>query len=436
MRNSNCLSVNNKRTARTSFGMFLFPWLFFLLSCVPENSDELSSQTDASPLFKEANRANVGKFTALLNRSLRVPEVRRFLKQETQGRFDGDYDVLYAAIKDKQIGVGDSKGRSELLTFEQVLFRQSNNGRTEIDVSFLDQIVAEYPLLQISIPETSIHSVETWDELTVTPYVAILDETTYDELTTTHLDGYDPNGNPILVDANNEPSEIYVVVGPSERVIAVDKSTGSAIARSKSCARLLFEDDLYYYYSRPSYEACYFYGDMAGNNTGTGSSSVASACRSYGKEEWLYQINCTNINNYEKWHQGAPELRIRVMSPEFSFSSLIHTGEMEPSKRKDIKNKWWTKEGQLFKWSEQYSGEAVVYYWYEVDGGPQVKEIKLNAGYSKKDGFKVEASTTINIGKRDDSIGEKLVIIDNCPAGSSSEQTYDLFSLMWKVKIK
>ncbi|MCU0358100.1 MAG: hypothetical protein MUE95_11030, partial [Cyclobacteriaceae bacterium] len=252
-------------------------------------------------------------------------------------------------------------------------------------------------------------------------------------------EGFDPVGNPISVDVNNEPDQLFVVVGPSERVIAVNKSDGSIIARISSCdTQILYEDDMWIYYDRLSYENCYYYGDPVPNQNGTGSNStgVTSTCRSFGKEEWLYQINCTNINNYEKWIQGAPELRVRVMSPEFSFSSLIHTGEMEPSKRRDIKNKWWTKEGQLFKWSEQYSGEAVVYYWYEVDGGPQVKEIKLNAGYTKKDGFKVEASTTINIGKRDDSIGEKLVIIDNCPQGSTIIQTYDLFSLMWKVKIK
>jgi hypothetical protein len=240
------------------------------------------------------------------------------------------------------------------------------------------------------------------------------------------------------VDANNEPNELFVVIGPSERVIAVNKGDGLVVARRTSCATLLFEDTDYYYYSRPSYESCYYYGDVVDSRAGTnaGSTNTTSTCRTFGKEEWLYQINCTNINNYEKWHQGAPELRIRIMSPEFSFSSLIHTGEMEPSKRKDIKNKWWTKEGQLFKWSEQYSGEAVVVYWYEVDGGPQVKEIKLNAGYTKKDGLKVDVSTTINIGKRDDSIGEKLIIIDNCPTGATFEQTYDLFSLMWKVKIK
>lgn len=384
-----------------------------------DNLTEPESKTEIDEL--------AGKFSVLLNKAMERYEVRRFLKDKVIRKVDGDYNVLYTEIRNKRIEYKSEQGKIESITFEDLLVQQNTSGRiSAINPDFLQSLISVYPILQIAVPETATYTAEDWDTQNIKPSIAIL-ESDFDETTTQYVRGYDPDGNEIIVDAFNEPNNLFLVIGASERVIAISKTDGSIIAARTHVANLIFEDENYYYYDRALYE-----GSVAPTVEINSGSGTISPCRTWGDAEFLYQINCTDIKSYEHWIAGAPELRLQVFSPEFSFSSLIHTGEMEPRRRRDIKDKWWTKEVQLFKWSERFTGEGVVFFWYEVDGGARTKEIKLNAGYTKKDGTNISASTTIEIGKRDDKIGHLLITVDDCRQGS----IYDLVSIKWKTKIK
>jgi hypothetical protein len=402
--------------------------LLIMQSCDQDNLLETKTERTATERRQDELQS---KFAILLKDALAKPEVRVFLKEQAIENFNGDYGILYAKVRTEPIELAMDNGKVKKLSFEEVLAETPANGRSQyMDNSFLNTLVAEHPLLEISIPETASYTAETWETSTEQPSIAIVDSY-YDDQTTLYVQGYNPAGNEIMVDAVNEPSTLFLVVSASERIVAVSKIDGTTVQRTKACGSLLYEDDIYNYYERVSYETCSYPSPTPSTGGGSATSNV-STCRAYENTEWLYQINCTNLKSFEGWLRGAPELRVRVMSPKFSFSSLIHTGEMEPKRRSDINNKWWTKELQLFKWNTGYSGDAVVFYWYEVDGGAHVQEVKLNAGYTEKDGVKIEASTTITIGKKDESIGDLLVLIDDC----RSENIFDVASLSWKVKIK
>lgn len=163
---------------------------------------------------------NLGKALA---RSMKKPEVRAFLKEQSLEQFDGDYDIFFAAAKNKSIQT-DINGRMETLSFGDILTGNNSNTRIAGYTSLLDSIESEYPLLQVSIPALKDKSAEDWDTSTEEILVAVVDAD-QDDQTIDFITVYDSQGNEYQLDAYVDPEQIVAVIGMSERVVALEKGT-------------------------------------------------------------------------------------------------------------------------------------------------------------------------------------------------------------------
>ena len=87
--------------------------------------------------------------------------------------------------------------------------------------STIDDLTEKYPYLQISVPVNA----EEWDD-DYMPLVTFIPEE-YDELTTTEVTAYTPEGTTLALDAVNPPDEPVIVISMNERVeIVEDPKTG------------------------------------------------------------------------------------------------------------------------------------------------------------------------------------------------------------------
>ena len=94
--------------------------------------------------------------------SLVNSEVRNFLKEKTVQQFDGDYNFLIENSKEDQITT-TSNGRTESVTFGQLLAGASSNSSARQSATFLDSLSELYPLLQVAIPELEVGDAESWN---------------------------------------------------------------------------------------------------------------------------------------------------------------------------------------------------------------------------------------------------------------------------------
>ncbi len=180
------------------------------LDTYPEISDEMQGNYDRQmmQLAKAVNAA------VRENSSYRI-----LIKQEVSKQFDGDYDYLFSTAMSQtltpSIELMTRSGCDEDITVRELLsyYFEPSVIDTKSSLECLDDILAEYPELQVSVP---VHA-EEWDPENYTPIVAFIPEDCEYPKTKT-LPGIDSQGEMVEVDAINEPDEPVIVVGLSERL--------------------------------------------------------------------------------------------------------------------------------------------------------------------------------------------------------------------------
>lgn len=351
------------------------------------------------------------KFSLLLNDALQYKEVRQFLKDEVVKKIDGDFDILYAAVRNKPIVTRGVDGSTQTTTFENILLKGigKSTGRTSAENLFVDSIFNYFPVIQIAFPETSKNSPLTWNVSETVPYVTIV-ESDHDEATTKKLPAITPAGNHIEIDANVIPNEFFAVVGKSERIVAVktaDLSAHNKTARAVAGC-LVFEGDGYSYYTLS--QGC---GGGGGGGT-TGGGSTQPTCREYGVNEFLTQINVPDISSIESWVKGAPELKLQIKTANASGSQIdiFATGQLDAPSRDGIANSnWWDlTDIDMFQWSQPYTTGAVVYLWTEIDGGDLVT---VTIAYSPPNSG-LTVTLNFKIGDGDDQCGWRTLQLTEC----------------------
>ena len=143
------------------------------------------------------------EFGKALSKALVSDEgIRNFVRNKALIMMNGDYDILYALIKNEKLTSGKS-------------FRQSLLGYFD-DPNDLAVIESNSPLLTIfvpSLPENSF-SAERWNTETEIPYVAIRLSTTND------VPLISPEGEEYLLDSDMIPSYPVIVIKDNERLIS------------------------------------------------------------------------------------------------------------------------------------------------------------------------------------------------------------------------
>ena len=150
------------------------------------------------------------------------------IKEEVIKQFDGDYDVLLSAIAEMRLPEKEltTKGVS-YLTVKDMLNRYAEGGSAEgkggNSESFIDMLMAKYPLLQVSVPVNA----EKWVDEKYVPVVTFI-PFEYDELSTRFVTGYRPDGEMVMIDAVTPPDEPVIVIGLNERVSVPGDETKAA----------------------------------------------------------------------------------------------------------------------------------------------------------------------------------------------------------------
>ena len=199
--------------------------IILLMACIKEG-ENVFSQTEEVVLLENEYDIRVHDFAVALNKAIASNEdFRKLIKKEVLKQFDGDFDLLLSHsmtlevepsedMKTKNGYVGPVSVK-DLLSY---YFVNSYNP-TKSSSQSLDELIEDYPDLQISVPENA----EEWDTEEYVPNIAIV-PLDYEEFVTPEVPGIDSEGNEIQVDAVNKPAVPVIVVGLNERV------SGDAIA--------------------------------------------------------------------------------------------------------------------------------------------------------------------------------------------------------------
>ena len=330
---------------------------------------------------------NLGKALAA---SMKAPEVRAFLKEQALEQFDGDYDIFFAAAKDKTIQT-TINGRMESIRFGDVLIGNKGNSRIANNNTLLDSIEAEYPLLQVSIPALEEESAEDWDTSSQEILVAVVNAD-QDDQTIDFITAYDSQGNEYQLDAHVDPDQIVAVIGMSERVVALEKGTllnGNNLRVSISdclSPEPFLVDDVFDYFLTDDVNAFKQCQDGGGGSDGTGgggSGSTTATCdrdksANSDKRDNLLKAKFKDkgvLRKAEKWAWGKPEMDVYISYGKFNSNdplfgvihkSLGKSGWYHRSWGKLVLD-WKGLNREIKKWDKSENGDVMVYSWIEQD---------------------------------------------------------------------
>jgi len=167
-----------------------------LIPITAKLSNEKSDKHQAQSGYEE-----VREFAKLIASSLKNKDVRKFLKDEADKKFDGDYDILVSRVMKSMI---------KEKRFANMII--SCSGKESSMARNIFENAINNPKLNISIP---LHLTK-WNTrnqqlLVAISYGCIEHETEF-------LEAYDSNERMYYIDAENEPDVPVIVIGNSERM--------------------------------------------------------------------------------------------------------------------------------------------------------------------------------------------------------------------------
>ncbi len=161
-----------------------------------------------------ANELRLKYFAQAVAKSLTIPGVGAFLKNEIGKKFDGDYDMLWETGREKEF---PNQGRLRGLVASALRDMNSIVSMDEIE---------EVPLLQVALPV----GFEAWDS--ETPILVAYTPLTIYDVDLEVVYAYDHEGNEYEMDAKTPPDYPVIVVGINERVDLIDKNGPPALSKS------------------------------------------------------------------------------------------------------------------------------------------------------------------------------------------------------------
>lgn len=382
-----------------------------LFSCENEivEQEPLDSESAVQSVSKDLLAENI---VQALVYNLGNDSFKSFLKEEALKQRDGDNDILFAEVIDKDINTTTTKGYIGETSFRELLkrgFEKTVATRSSNRLSFeqtLKSIERDYPLLQISIPDTENGTLESIDFEKNPPLVTYVPED-FEESNPIDITAYDKDGNKYTLNTAVEPTVPVVVVGENERLIAVPLKQFINTRMASP----------YYVNNQVAYFMRANENEFVGGGGGGGSSTPQSKNRN-SNNLWDYLTkakfrNQKAMRKYEAWTNGRPEVKV----------DIIFQNNVLPSKTIRYDNKgWWkgatrTLNSQIVNWDEEVLGKYITYYWSEEDPGAS-SDKTINIMITAPNGVTSTVSTTIKAGQHDDEIGTTYVAFtDLIPAG-------------------
>ncbi len=188
---------------------------FSMLSSCQKPEDEQSLVNS----FTEDYDADVMRLTRAVSQGVAGSEdLRMILKHEAMKQNDGDYDIRLSFLMERRLSEYQAllkKSASDIRIKDLLTpYLDHEQLRRKSASSFLDDLLASNPDLQISVP---VHC-EDWDPDVYIPKVAFLRKD-FNDGKTTSVDAFTSEGEMISISAVEEPSEPVLVVSLSERNI-------------------------------------------------------------------------------------------------------------------------------------------------------------------------------------------------------------------------
>lgn len=430
-----------------------------LFSCVDEEVLPSTAPTIQSEYLKIPDDILKARFTKGLHYALSYKEARVKIKSAIMEQFDGDYNILFAQLKDERIMI-NRKGRNEELVFGKLIMEGIDASKESSDFlgkpgeiqtkSFLDSIADRLPLLQIAIPELPTANAEEWSAEEFSLPIAIVPETIVDDKVP--VIGVD--GSLSSLSATTPPESLVIVISRNERVFALPKTNTSFTANVANvgldCTGDPFMSTSYYdyvliddYYSAQNDCAI---ASQPGGGSG-GSSTTCDRDLNTGKDRIL-GLKYQDINNYRRdmdddngddaWFNGGLEVHVEIRFGQSNGSitkiSKQFTGARSAWREcglfwTNCNTIWYNTNTEIVTWNKDIYGDAMHYVWYEHDGGgTRTETIKWT---SKIGGVPVEFTDTRIVNIEDDPLGESIV--EYCDNTQGEGYTYSTNDLYFKV---
>jgi len=267
--------------------------------------------------------AEAEDFARLLAMSINDKDVRKFLKNEANKKFDGDYDILVSNILESKISG---------LSFKDQVAKSSPSGKSKGHDVISNALKNEK--LNISIP---LH-IDNWKELKQQLLVGVAVGAIEGE--TEYIKAFDSKGRSYLLDANVEPDVPVIIVGDNERLNCHEEVT----ANEKSA-------------------------------------------RVSGRAETLEFVICPKVSEIEGWFLGAPELRFDVVVYNDAFSAAYQaTSKNVNFLTRDQARAGKETNIRLFYWNfdENHGPDYYIQSW-EVDNKGVTQKFTVGVTAGKKD---------------------------------------------------
>jgi hypothetical protein len=193
------------------------------------NENEVSKelQTEAIGELFEPNEYNLDfkNFALAVGNAMKEnKQFRKLIKREALSKFDGDYDILLRYVADKSI---EQEGNSVQLrssfnvkdllegSYNSINSLNNANLRSGSSESIIEELIAKYPDLQITVP---IHA-EDWDDENDIPIVTFV-PLEFEDGVTQLVTGYNPDGSITTLNAITPPNQTVIVISENERVVS------------------------------------------------------------------------------------------------------------------------------------------------------------------------------------------------------------------------
>lgn len=494
------------KTKILKWGIFLFIAIFHI-SCSNEDitstdSDDVSLQKNMQSNSRDLVYSNLGSefsktqartiFAQTLAVAIRNNEsLKNYIYAEARSQFNGDYEVLYLMVKDREI---------EGVPFHQILLEASRNLEFEQRISddfFSKEVLKADPKLTIYVDEIYFQSSELYRmPVSVGVQSAELDDTEVEAYTAFNEDGIQysvreySEQNVLLGIKENERialvrtdsfqtvdglrlnSLLFGFVDPCDSLLqAIIGLFTTAVINNDQymIVQVLQLNELY---------RCICLGDCDGgsdpdsdgdgvldadddcpNEAGPASNNgcpedpacTAPNCHrtQIDKKDEIYKFKFTGCTAFKKTgelFEGKREMRAKIIYSYYDnvtnsvvSSTITKAGTFSKSSLRNsnwigncTSTKWVTTNWETFNWDYCTHGEQIKIFWYEEDAGQWGT---FNLGVKFKLGpLDINATLDIPLKNNDDKLGES--VIQYCDAATGSGSLYNTGDIQFYYRLQ
>lgn len=306
------------------------------------------------------------EFAKLLASAINEKDIRKFIKDEANKKFDGDFDILVSKVMDSKIGK---------VSFKEKVEQSSSLGTSKGKEVFQNAI--KNPKLNISIPI----KIENWDESKQQLLVAVA--VGYIDGETEFVKAYDCKGRLYLLDAKTEPNVPVIVVGNNERMNCIEETS-----------------------------------------TTEKSTRVSGYC------EKITYIKCPDVSAIEGWLLGAPDMRFDCVVYIRSSNTASQAAKKNyyfSSRDEAAAGVYLTQ--PLFRWYFDSSSHGPDYYIQsaEIDDTGTTHTITVGVTVGNKEETSGTASYSLTYKNGDEILAGELINYKNSSPSHIYDSTIDFY---------